>query len=84
VKLNFNPFNAGNPMTFKEACIVSAISATAVMILNTVANATFGQVQAAPLEFLFNCGKTWLVAWAGNFITLTGLEQLVKKVKSEG
>jgi len=70
-------------MTFKDAAIVSGVSATAVLILSHVANATFGQVSAAPAEFLFNAAKTWLVAWAGNFITLAGLESLVKKIGKE-
>jgi len=78
VKLNINPFSKGNPMTYKDAAIVSTLSAIAILILTQVANASFAVVAASPVEFAFNCVKTFLVAWAGNFVTLAGLEQLVQ------
>jgi hypothetical protein len=78
VKLNINPFNRGNPMTFKDAAVVSTLAGVVITILNQVANATFQTVSASPVEFAFNCVKTFLVSWAGNFITLSGLEQLIK------
>jgi len=77
MKLNINPFNQGNPMTFKDAAVVSTLSSVAITILNVVANATFQTVTGSPGEFTFNCVKTFLVSWAGNFITLAGLEKLV-------
>jgi len=79
MKLNINPFNTGNPMSFKDAAVVSTLSSISITILNQVANATFQTVSASPVEFAFNCLKTFLVAWAGNFITLAGLEQLIKR-----
>jgi len=83
MRLNINPFNRGNPMTLKDATVVASAGATVVMILDVMANASLGQVRADPLEFLFNLGKSWLTAWAGNFITLAGLEQLVKRTQEE-
>lgn len=76
--LQINPFNMGNPMTFKDAAIVSTIAAFVIMVLTQIANASFAQVSASPLEFGFNCIKTFMVSWAGNFITLSGLDQLIK------
>jgi len=83
MRLNINPFNKGNPMTFRDAAIVSTLSSVAITILNVVANATYQTVTGQPGEFAFNCVKTFLVSWAGNFITLAGLEKLVGG-KSEG
>ena len=83
MKLNINPFDAGNPMSWRDAAMVSAVLALAIWILTFLANATAGQIRADPLEFVFEAIKTYLIAWAGNFIGLTGLEALVKKVKAE-
>jgi hypothetical protein len=78
VKLKINPFNSSNPMSFRDAAIVSTISSLAVWILNFFANVSLGQVRADPAAFAFDCVKTYLAAWAGNFITLSGLAQLTK------
>ena len=83
MKLNINPFDAGNPMSAKDAAVIAAVAALAVWILTFLANASYGVVEADPEAFLFEAAKTYLVAWAGNFIALTGLEQLVKKAREE-
>jgi hypothetical protein len=70
-------------MTFKDAAIVSSIAGVTITILNQVANTTFQTVSASPVEFAFNCVKTFLASWAGNFITLSGLEQLIKYTKEK-
>jgi hypothetical protein len=83
MKLSINPFNRGNPMSLKDAAVVSTLSSISITILNQVANATFQTVSASPVEFAFNCVKTFLVSWAGNFITLAGLEQLIKRAEEK-
>jgi len=77
--LRINPFNAGNPMTFKDAAVVSAVVAFVTWILTFLANASIGQVRADPAAFCFEAIKTYAVTWAGSFISLSGLEQLVKR-----
>jgi len=83
MKLNIDPFNRGNPMTLKDAAVVSTLAATAIMILNVIASATVGQVRADPLAFCFELAKAWLVAWAGNFVTLSGLEIYISRTRKE-
>ena len=83
MKLNINPFDAGNPMSFKDAAAVAAVAALAVWILTFLADASYGVVAADPEAFLFEAVKTYLVAWAGNFITLAGLQQLVARAEKE-
>jgi len=83
VKLTINPFNSVNPMSLKDAAVVATVVAFVTWILTFIANASLGQLRADPVEFIFEAIKTYLVAWAGTFISLAGLEQLVKKVSSE-
>ena len=83
MKLNINPFNAGNPMSWRDAATISLIAAFAVWILTFLVNATMGQIRADPEEFAFEAVKAYAIAWAGNFITLAGLSELVKKVESK-
>lgn len=83
MKLKINPFDAGNPMTWRDAATVSAISAMAIWILTFLVNASIGEIRADAAEFFFEAVKAYLIAWAGNFITLAGLEQLVKKATTE-
>lgn len=78
MKLNINPFNTSNPMTLKDAAIISTISAGAIWILNFFASATWASISADPATWIFDAVKTYAVAWAGNFITLSGLEALIK------
>lgn len=77
--ININPFNAGNPMTLKDAAIVSTIAALAVWILGFFANAQWEIIIADPNQWVFNAIKDYLVSWAGIFVSLAGLEQLIKR-----
>jgi hypothetical protein len=77
--LRINPLNSDNPMSMRDAAIVSTIVAFVIWILNFLANATIGQVRADPMAFCFDAIKTYLVSWAGTFITLAGLEQYIKR-----
>ena len=79
MRINFYPFNSENPMTFKDAAIVSTIVAFVTWILTFLANATTGQIRADVVDFVFNAIKTYAVSWAGTFITLAGLEQYIKR-----
>jgi len=82
--LRINPFNTGNPMTLKDAAAVATVVAFVTWILNFLASATIGEVRADVAEFVFEAIKCFLVSWAGSFITLAGLEQLIKHTeKSE-
>ena len=83
MNLRINPFDAGNPMSMKDAATVAAIAAFVVWILSFLANASYGVVAADPEAFLFESVKIYAVAWAGNFITLAGLEAIVKKSAEE-
>lgn len=83
VKLKINPFDAGNPMSWRDAATVAALGALAIWILTFLVNATIGQLRADPAEFAFEAVRAYLIAWAGNFISLTGLELLVKKATTE-
>jgi len=73
-----NPLNRDNPMSLKDAAVVSTVAAFAIWVLNFLASVTAGQIRADPWAFCFDAVKTYLVAWAGNFITLTGLSQIIK------
>jgi len=77
--LNINPFNLGNPMTFRDAAIVASVVAFVTWILTFLANASMGQLRADPLAFCFEAIKTYAISWAGSFISLAGLEQYVKR-----
>ena len=83
MKLKINPFDAGNPMSWRDAATVSAVGALAIWILTFLVDATAGQIRADPLEFLFEAVKAYAIAWAGNFITLAGLQQLVARAEKE-
>lgn len=77
--MNINPFNRANPLSWKDAAIISAISATATYVLTFLVNASYGQVIADPGSFAFDSLKLWLAGYFGNFITLAGLETLIKR-----
>jgi len=83
VKLNINPFEAANPMSLKDAAVVSTIVAFVTWILTFLASASMGQVRADPAAFCFEAVKTYAVSWAGTFISLAGLQQYVKLTKKE-
>lgn len=81
--LNINPFNSANPMTLKDAAVIATITAFVTWILSFLASATVGQIRADPAEFAFEALKMYAVAWAGNFMTLAGLEQVIKRREKE-
>lgn len=83
MKLSFNPFNRGNPMTLKDAAIVATLTALAIWILNFLANATIGMLREDIAAFCFEAVKSYMVNWAGTFITLAGLERFVSKGKEK-
>jgi len=82
--LKINPFDVGNPMSLKDAAVISTVVAFVTWILTFIANTSLGQIRADPAEFAFNALKEYAIAWAGTFISLTGLEEYVKKTKKEG
>jgi len=84
MKLNINPFSEGNPMTLRDAAVVSTIVAFVTWILTFLANASVGQLRADPTEFVFDALKEYAIAWAGSFISLAGLEQVVKRTRPGG
>jgi hypothetical protein len=78
MKVNINPFNTGNPMTMKDAAVVATIAAFVIWILQFFANAQYAAVVEDPGAWCFEAIKNYAVSWAGTFISLAGLEQLVK------
>jgi len=83
MKLSINPFNAGNPMTLKDAAIVSAIGATAIYFLTFFINITAGQIVSDPATFCVDSLKTWMASFWGNFGTLAGLNWLIRRAETE-
>jgi len=83
VNLNINPFDSGNPMTFRDAAIVATITAAVIWILTWFANITIGQIRQDLAAVCLDAVKTYAVSWAGTFMTLAGLEQLVKRGEEE-
>ena len=85
MKLKINPFNTGNPMTLKDAATVATIMAFVTWILNFLASATVGEVRADVVAFVFEAIQFYAISWVGSFVTLAGLEQLIKRSeKSKG
>jgi hypothetical protein len=83
LKVNFNPFSKENPMSLKDAAIVATIAAVVIWILNYFSQLTMDTIRTDPSAFVLDAVKTYLVAWAGNFMTLAGLEQLVHRGDTE-
>jgi len=83
VKLNLNPFETSNPMSFKDAAVVATVAAFTTWILTFMVAASLGEIRADPADFVFEAVKAYLVAWAGAFITLTGLTEIVKRREGE-
>jgi len=82
-KININPFNTSNPMSLKDAFIVSLIGAIVIWILQFFANAQWEIIIVDIGKWSFDAAKNFLVTWAGLFGTFAGLEQLIKKAKEE-
>jgi len=68
-------------MTWKDAATVAAIAAFAVWILQFFANAQWEIITADAAKWVFEAVKNYAVTFAGIFVSLAGLEQLVKKTK---
>ncbi|MBA7652696.1 hypothetical protein ES703_60535 [subsurface metagenome] len=83
MKLNINPFNDGNPMNMRDAATVATIIALVTWILNFFAAATIGEVRADVVGFVFEAIQSYVVAWAGAFISLAALEQIIKRTKKD-
>ena len=79
MKLKINPFNTENPMTMKDAAAVATIMAFVTWILNFLASATIGEVRADVAAFVFEAIQCYAISWVGSFVTLAGLEQLIKR-----
>jgi hypothetical protein len=79
VKVNINPFNTGNPMTFKDAAVVATIVAFVIWVLQFFANAQWIIIIADPAAWVFEAVKNYIVSWAGTFAALAGLEQVIKR-----
>lgn len=77
--VNINPFNTGNPMDWKDAAITATIVAFVIWIMSFFANAEYILIAEAPSEWAFEAFKSYIVQWAGSFIGLAGLEEVVKR-----
>jgi hypothetical protein len=65
-------------MTWKDAAIVSAVLAFVIWVLQFFANAQYIIIVSDPGAWCFEAVKNYLVNWAGTFVGLAGLEQLVQ------
>ena len=83
MKLNINPFNSSNPMSFKDAAVVAGIVAWIIWILQFFANAQYITIVETPGAWAFEALKNYLVNWAGTFAALAGLEQLIKRAEEK-
>ena len=81
LKLNINPFNTNNPLTFKDAAVIATIVAACIWALNFFANTEWLIIVKDPAAWGFEAVKSYIVSWAGTFISLAGLEQLIKRSK---
>ena len=68
-------------MSFKDAAIVATVAAFSIWVLEFLASATIGTVRADPWAFVFDAIKTYMVSWAGTFLSLAGLEQYISRRK---
>jgi len=66
-------------MSLKDAAIISSIVAFVVWILQFFANAQYIVIVNDPGAWCFEAVKNYAVNWAGTFLSLSGLEQLLKR-----
>lgn len=66
-------------MSLKDAAVVSTVVALMIWILTFLADAQWVVIVADPGAWVFEAAKTYAVSWAGTFIGLAGLDQLVKR-----
>jgi hypothetical protein len=81
MKLNINPFDRANPMSLAHAAALATIVAFVTWILSFFANAQYIDIAQNCGAWAFVAVKTYLVSWAGTFMTLAGLEQLMQAAK---
>jgi len=70
-------------MTLKDAAIVAVVIAFCVWVLNFFAVQEWIIVVADPAAWCFIAIRTYIVAWAGTFVGLAGLHQLIERGASE-
>lgn len=63
----------------KDAAIVATIVAFVIWILQFFANAQYTVIVEDPGAWCFDAIKSYAVNWAGTFVSLAGLEQLLKR-----
>jgi len=83
MKLKINPFDTGNPMSFKDAAKVATVVALVIWILNFFSAAQWNIIIADVGAWCFEAFRTYVVAWAGTFGALAGLEELIKRGETE-
>lgn len=81
--MKFNPFDAENPMSIREALKVAAVVAFCTWILSCLASATYTTASADWAAFAFDCVIQYAAAFAGSFLGLTGLEVYTLTTKSK-
>jgi hypothetical protein len=74
-----NPFNTGNPMSFRDAATIATLVAVVVWILSFLANASIDQLRGDLAKWVFDAVKSLLIAWASTFMTLAGLDQYMQR-----
>jgi hypothetical protein len=83
MKIQINPFADANPMSLKDAAIVASIAAFAIWVLQFFANAQYNIIVSDPGLWCFEAIKNYVVNWAGTFVSLAGLEQLISRSKEK-
>ena len=83
MKLNLNPFDAGNPMSFKDAAVVALVIAAVTAALGFFDPWTYDMIVEEPGRFMFELFKDVIKTAAATFISLAGLSQLVEKARAE-
>jgi len=70
-------------MTYKDAAVVATVVAFVIWVLTFFADAQYIIIVADPGAWVFEAIKTYAVSWAGTFMSLAGLEQLIKRGESK-
>lgn len=70
-------------MTLKDAFIVSLIASFTVWILQFFAQAQWNTIVSDIAQWIFTAIQNYLVTFAGIFIALSGLDQIVKMSKEK-
>jgi len=83
MQLRINPFNRGNPMSLKDAAIVSGLAALATYFLSFLVNIGYAQVKADLAAFAFESIKCLGSSFFGTLMALLGLEQLIRRAEEK-